>query len=90
MKKLIVYIITVVIIVIIVIPPTIKIINNKIYHLRLKHKQAAKKLADENLLMQNLRALTEPKGKEAAGITNLYNIKGIHIQKIEINLPQLK
>jgi len=35
-----------------------------------------------------LKTLTETKGKEVAGITNLYNVKGIHIQEIEINLTR--
>ena len=83
MKKLIVYIIAVVIIVVIIIPPTIKIINKKIYHLRLKHKQAAKKLAEESFLMQNLRALTKEFNRELGQViinNNLPNGKKVYFE----------
>jgi hypothetical protein len=63
--------------VIIVIPPTIKIINNKIHHLRLKHKQAARELEEKSFLMQTLRALTKQFNRELGHVI-IDNIKSIN------------
>ena len=69
--------------VIIVIPPTIKIINKKIYHLRLKHKRAARELEEKSFLMQTLRALTKQFNRELGHViidNNLPDGKKIYFE----------